>query len=427
MTTRLTRAGILKSARNLFFAGTGAASALLLLVLLVAAGRTLGEADYGRFSFALALATILEVLMDFGLKEVVTRNVARDRSVASHLVSHVFGVKLLLSTGGLATITTLAFLLRPEPDVRLACVLLGLSAVLRSYLLTARHLLNGLERFGLDSVVLVSDRLLLLVLGLAALGAGYGVLGLSVAFVAGRAAAFAIAYAIARSQVGPLNVGVDRTQWRMLIRAAAPFGLFIAVLNLYSYVDTVMLGVMRTDAETGLYSAAYRVYEGIVSLASIMGTVAGPQLARQFVTNRARHAWLARYAVGGALVAAVPIAIGTLFTAPWLLAMLFGTGFGAGAGVLRILAVGLVCVFPLQVMHAVAISVNEERVLIRAATAGCIVKVVFNTVLIPTWGIAGAALSTVASETASFAVILLRVRGSVPPGPVVNDAEGLPS
>lgn len=427
MTTRLTWGGILKSARNLFFAGTGAASALLLLVLLVAAGRTLGEADYGRFSFALALATILEVTMDFGLKEVVTRNVARDRSVAAHLVSHVFGVKLLLSAGGLAAITLLALVLRPEADVRLACVLLGISAVLRSYLLTARHLLNGLERFGLDSVVLVSDRLLLLVLGLAALAAGYGVLGLSVAFVVGRATAFTLAYTIARTQVGALTVGVDRTEWRTLLRAAAPFGLFIAVLNLYSYVDTVMLGVMRTDAETGLYSAAYRVYEGIVSLASVMGTVAGPQLARQFLVDRARHAWLTRYAVGGALIAALPIAIVTVLTAPWILAMLFGAGFGAGTAVLRILAVGLVCVFPLQVMHAVAISVNEERVLIRAATAGCVAKIVLNMALIPVWGIVGAALSTVASEAASFGVILLRVRQTVPRGPVTSDPAGLPS
>lgn len=406
----LTWAAVLKSARNLFFAGTGAASAVLLLVLLVIAGRTLGSAEYGRFSFALALASILEVLMDFGLKEVVTRNVARDRTGAARLVAQTFGVKLVLSGAGLVAITVLAFVLRPETEVRVACVLLGVSAVLRSYLLTTRHLLNGLERFGLDSIVLIGDRGLLLAFGLAALVSGYGLIGLSVAFVAGRALAFTLAYGIARSQVGTLGVAFDRDEWKILLRTAAPFGAFIAVLNLYSYVDTVMLGVMRTDAETGLYSAAYRVYEGVVSLASIMGTVAGPQLARTFVRDPERHAWLARMAVSGALAAAVPIGLLAALLAPWIMGLLFGVAFVPASSVLRTLALGLVFVFPLQVMHAVAISVNEERLLVRAASAGCLTKIACNAALIPALGIVGAALSTVVSEATSFAVIMMRVR-----------------
>ena len=54
------------------------------------------------------------------------------------------------------------------------------AAILRSYLLTVRHLLTGLERFGLESLVVVADRLLLLGLGASALFFGYGLTGLSV-------------------------------------------------------------------------------------------------------------------------------------------------------------------------------------------------------------------------------------------------------
>lgn len=402
--------GALQTARNLVFAGTGAASAVLLLVLLVVAGRVLGEEAFGRFSFALALATVLEVLMDFGLKEVVTRNVARDRSSARHLVAHMFGVKLLLSAVGFALVLAIAFLLRPEPEVRLACALLGLSAVLRSYLLTVRHLLNGLERFGLDSLVLVSDRVLLLTFGVAALAAGWGVVGLSAAFVAARLVAFAFAHWLARGQIGPIGIATDRAEWKQLLLAAAPFGLFIAVLNLYSYVDTLMLGVMRTDQETGLYSASHRVYEGVVSFASILGTITGPRLAREFVQNRQRHAWLARAAVTAAVVAAVPLSLAVGLGARPIVTQLFGEPFAPAAAPLRILVAGLVFVFPLQVMHTVAISVNEERLLVRAATAGCILNIMLNVALIPPYGMNGSASATVISEGVSLALVALGIR-----------------
>src|SRR5260370_80473 len=55
---------------------TGAGgSAGILLMLLLLAGRLLSVADYGRFSFALSLTTIVETIMDVGLGHVTVRAV----------------------------------------------------------------------------------------------------------------------------------------------------------------------------------------------------------------------------------------------------------------------------------------------------------------------------------------------------------------
>ena len=140
-------------------------STLLLAVLLVVAGRLLGDQEYGKFSFALALAMIFETVMDFGLKEVTTRKVARDHKAARSLVAQTFGLKLALALVAAIGLVVAANLLRPEPDVRLACYLLGAASILRSYVLTIRYTLQGIERFGLDGLVVVIDRSLLLVLG----------------------------------------------------------------------------------------------------------------------------------------------------------------------------------------------------------------------------------------------------------------------
>ena len=88
--------------------------------------RMLGDEDYGKFSFALALATIFETFVDFGLKEIATRSVARGPSrVAHRLVSNTVGLKLVLAVATMVALLLVARLLRAEADVRLVCYLLG--------------------------------------------------------------------------------------------------------------------------------------------------------------------------------------------------------------------------------------------------------------------------------------------------------------
>ena len=98
--------------QNLLLAGSSGASAGLLLILFVVAGRVLGEVEFGKFSFALALGTIFETLMDFGLHQVTIREVARDKSRAAIVFQHTLGIKLLWTAGGLLALLVSATLLR---------------------------------------------------------------------------------------------------------------------------------------------------------------------------------------------------------------------------------------------------------------------------------------------------------------------------
>lgn len=404
------RTTVARFARSLAFSSASAGSIALLLVLLIVAGRVLGQVDYGRFSFALALSMLLETFVDFGLREVVGRTVARDHSSAARVVRHTLGLKLVFAVVGFALYVGLVQALRPEPEVRLACYLMGLSAVLRSFLLTMRHTLNGLERFGLESAVLVTDRALLLALGAGALLSGYGLIGLGVAFVVARLVAVPVAYAVARAQIGPIGVGADLGEWRDLQRTALPFGAFIVVLTLYSYIDTVLLGLLRSDAETGLYNAGYRVFDGLNNIPVILATVVAPKLARSFVSDRGRHGWIARTSLTAGTLVALPILGVGWVLADDILRLLFGEAFVAAAPALRVLMVGLVFSFPLEIARYVAISVNAERSLLKVAGIGCVGNVALNLWLIPRFGMLGAASATVLSEALSLGLILAAVR-----------------
>ena len=393
--------------RNGVFAGISAASAGLLLLLLIAASRVLNEVDYGKFSFALGLGTIFETLMDFGLHQVAIRAVARDRSSALRIFRNSLGLKIVWALGALVLLAISATVLREETDVRLACYLIGGSLVLRSYMLTVRGVLMGLERFGWDAVVVITDRLLLLAAGVAALALGTGLRG-----TRGRVRRVPRRRPGARRRAGPPadwpgghqrrsgtleGAAADRDTARVVPRRHQP---------VHSRIDIVMLGVWRTDVETGLYQNAYSVYEGLTYLPSVLAAVLSPRLSNLFVTDRRKHRLLALGGVGVAAGLALVVGAVIFAVAGPLVVLLFGPAFAAAAGPLRILSAGLPLVYAIWILHAIAISMNREKLLLWTGIVGLVAKAGLNAWLIPAHGPSGAAIAVIAGEGVSAAVLV---------------------
>ncbi len=185
-----------------------------------------------------------------------------------------------------------------------------------------------------------------------------------------------------------------------------------------------MLGLMRGDGETGWYNAAYRLYEGFSHIPSVISFALTPRLARYFVTDRHLHRRLAWGGLAGAAAAAAATSAAAVTLAPQLVTVCFGSSYLPSAPALRILAVGFVVAFPLAVLHAVAMSVNAERSLLVTASVGCAANVLLNLVLIPRFGMHGAAAATVAGELISLGVLAaLLVRRKA----ATADAMGLPA
>ena len=76
------------------YATVTAASAVMLVALTMIAGRWLPASEYGKFAFAISLATIVETLMDIGLGPVTVRTVARDSAGAGTFFRHILGLKI---------------------------------------------------------------------------------------------------------------------------------------------------------------------------------------------------------------------------------------------------------------------------------------------------------------------------------------------
>jgi O-antigen/teichoic acid export membrane protein len=346
--------------------------------------------------------------MDWGLHQVAIRSVAREHSTAGAVFRNSIALKFAPSLVMIVVLTLLARWAKSEPDVRTACTLLAVSAVMRSYLLTIRGVLQGLERFAWDTAVVLLDRGLVLAFSATVLLSGGGLVALGWAFVGARTIAVLVSFVVARGHIGSLVPTFDRELWRDLGQRALPLGAFLILLNLYSYIDTVMLSVMAGDVTTGLYSAAYRIYEGVVYGAAVLSAVLTPRLSAEFVRDRHAFAALARRgllaSVGLAAVAGLVVAA----IAPWALTLLFGPSYDQAARTLQILCGCLLVTFPIWILQAIAIATSTEGALLRTTAIGVIVNVAANLFLIPAAGRDGAALATVIGEAVN---VLLLVHG----------------
>jgi len=216
--------------------------------------------------------------------------------------------------------------------------------------------------------------------------------------------------ALVRLFLGPITPVVDRIAWRELQAGALPLGFFMIAINMYTYVDTVILGVMRTDVEVGWYSASFRVYEGLTYVPSILAAVLTPRLSRLFVDDRSAHRSLMLRVL--ALSMALGLVLGgvALLLAGPILTTIFGREYAPGIPPLEILAGGALFVFATWILHAAAISINLDRRLLLTTIVGLTSNIVLNLIWIPRWGISGAAWATVVAEALTAALLFVQVQ-----------------
>jgi O-antigen/teichoic acid export membrane protein len=357
---------------------------------------------------AIVLATIAEVFMDFGLHQVSIRAIAANPASAGRILRTSLALKVLPGAGMVILFGAIALAITPDASARWACLLMLGSAVMRSYLLTARGVMQGLQRFGHDALVTTADRALLVVACGVALGAGAGVVAVSLVFLVARAitalAAVALAHQHLRERV------FDAALWRTLPGEAIPVGLFLLVLNVYNRIDAVMLRWLTDADQVGYYTTAYSLYEGLTYGAAVISAVLAPRLSRLWAAEPARYRLLSARA---ALVAAVLGALVALAAWPWcstVLIAIFSAKLAPAIPTLQWLLVGLPAIYMIWVLHSVAIAASKTRVLVIVSAVGAVFNITLNLWLIPRYTHGGAAMATVISEFVVGAALLAGLR-----------------
>lgn len=360
--------------------------------------------NYGIFAFALAFVFIFGIFIDLGVSDFSQREIARDKKLATSYLGNLLLWKLVLAIVVFVVLVPTINLLKSSSETRLVVYLLGLATILKSFKITCRSFFRAFERFDLDFLTAYVERCTLLAAGIVVLMMGGGLISFALVFVIVRAFDLALTFGILNWKIVKIIPRFDFSFLKKLQIEALPFGLFSIIMILYAYADTVMLSFMRTNAEVGWYNAGYKIYEGLIILPWIICAVLYPRLSRLFISHKDTHLFLSSRAVKYMFIISFPILICGIMLSENIISILFGQEFQSSVVALQILLAGIIFVFQIQLFQTILNSIDKQKVVMYVGVTGLIVNILLNLLLIPGYGVKGAAVTTVASELMIFSI-----------------------
>jgi O-antigen/teichoic acid export membrane protein len=377
---------------------------LLGFAILALLARGLGVAEFGFLTFALATCELLALATDFGSGAYLTREVAVARPRALHLLGEVLGPRLVLLAGYLASMAAVGVALAPAGGwaVFMACALYAglkqLHLAFAAVFTGTRRVAIGVAAFGSHLCVLATGVWAATSLGLG-VGAAAGVYLLAGLWLT------LISVALLSRHFGMVRPSLPA--WRRVVASSLPlFGLGL-LTTIQLRLDSALLGLLRPYADVAVYEASARLFEASQAIVRPLTTVFLPicaGLAAAGAYDGLRRSLARLSAVALAVGAAAFLAANLL--ADQVVPIVYGAGYEASAGVLRVhfAATPFVFLGAVALFHLTAI--RRERTALLCAAAGLGINAVLDLRLIPGHGPVGAAWATLAAEATTATGLL---------------------
>lgn len=372
--------------------------------------RELGAAQFGMLNLASALMVIFYVAAGMGLEVPTVLRLARDEPTG-RVLGTALALRTLASLVACAACAVAATLTQAEPLAQGVSLIVAL-AILGYAPAGFEHWFKARVQAGPVAFARLSTTLASAALKVAVLTGGGGVVALAWTVAAEALLHSLLLFAawrrFARSRRDRLVV--DTQLAGPLFRQGLPFlGASLAAM-LATKADLVLLGMLASPTQAGLYALAQKLTEVVTLVPIVLVDSAYPLLLRRIGEGRARDSQLLfDIAAGSGLLAA-----GLAVTAgAWLVTAVFGDGY---AGTV-----------PLVMLHswtcvAIALDAARQRCLGAAglqrhapwlAALGAAVSISLALVLVPRLGATGAALTALVASfasavLASFALPALR-------------------
>lgn len=383
---------------NTFYRGIAdLGSKIASIALFIVMARELGPSQFGIFTFALAFVTIVTALADFGQDAVLTREVARDRSLVRDYFANTLALKATLALPSLALATAVVGLTGSDGRTQTVVLLLGVAIVAELLTHTSSAVFQGYERLVYIPIVLITQRFVTAIAGITALKLEADVVAVSALYLAGSVVGLALSLVLlARYVWRPVPV-LEPRRWPLLMRAAVPIGLAGVFGTVLFRVDAAMLTWFESDRVVGLYGGAYRLFESTLFLGWAVGAALYPVLSRLVGDAKGSSQVFAR-GIKLALVLSLPFAVGAGVLAEPLVTTLYGASFEDAGRSLQLLAPTIV-LYPLSYL-ALTLLVAQRRHRFVTIVLGLVAveNVLANLVLIPWLSLEGAALGTTISQ-----------------------------
>lgn len=383
-------------------------SSLALGVSAVITARTLGPDERGVFSIDVTAGMLLALIGSFGVGLAGRQMLATSVSAQRVSIRDYHAVKHRLVAIQVPVASVIAIVLLPplgsgrELGEQAAFVLF---ATLYLSALLARDALYGVGSSRLAALFTALGSLSQLAAVVIVTLGDPSVTAYLVAFAVGAAVEATLAAATARRQPGSADAPSVPERRTALLRAGPPALTVVLARTGLLRGDRLILGALADPRHVGLYSVAGTATEFLSIGAFAVAQVLFQPVAASSISSSTlrRLRWLA---VIGTLIGVAVLVV----AAPWLLETLFGADYADAASALRILAIAIVPFALYQIDSYLLAARGRASSAARISVACVVLLLIGNLILVPRYGIEGAAVASLVAYTALALLMSRAVR-----------------
>ena len=359
-------------------------------------GRLLSPSAFGVITFSTGLLLYFSNVVECGIDLVGVREVAHDQSGTRRLAPALIGMRLALALVLALAIAALSPLCLPEPEASVFAVY-GISLLVVA--LSTRWIHLGLQRSRAVAIARTLGECVYLVSVLLIVHRFQDLVLVPVAQIAGDVLAAVL-----------LWLGIRRLGWKIaprfsfqeakpvLARSWPLVANVLLGLTIYNS-DLIFLRIFRGSESVGLYSAAYQLISFLINMAAAYSLSLLPALTRASAVRLDRDR-LYRSAFAQTFAVALPIALGGAMIAPAMIGTVFGDAYLRSIPALAVLICALPFTMSKEVDLIALVVAGRETTVMRMTALAVLVNLTLNLILIPKYGMMGAAWSTLATEVA---------------------------
>ncbi len=398
-----------KIAYNVFFNAT--AKILATVLALVSIGfitRYLGRDGFGDYATVLAFFSFFGSLADLGLYSIATREISRVGADEKKIMGNVFSLRLFSSLT-VFLFSPLVFLLPYSHELKIGIIIAAASFVFSA----SYSVLNGIfqkylvmDRVAITELIGKVIQLSIIILAVK-MDWGFSVIISSLLFY--MIFNFVVILILSRKYIR-FKIEIDFDYWKKFLKESLPMGIAVVITFLYFKTDTIMLSMMQSSSDVGIYNAAYKVIENITFFPAMLIGLILPLTARYIFTDKEKFQNISDKTFKVLLVLIIPVVIGALFLADGIIRLIGGGGFAESANVLRIIIFSLAFIFFGSFFNNVLLAGNLQKKLMIALGFCAVFNISLNFYLIPHYSYLGASYTSVFTEmlVASFGFYLTK-------------------
>lgn len=384
-------------AKNVFWLGIGQfGGRLIRSAITIYSARLLGASEYGIFSYALGISSFFTIFSDVGTSVILTREVAKDPQKEKNYFATIFGIKIILL---LFTAVLLIFVAPRFIKIEKAVYLMPFVALLTmidGFRDFAGSFFKGKERMELEAIVTFAVNLAVTIFGFIALTIAPTSLTLLGIYIAGSVVGLLMTIYLLREEYRGVIKYFSKELISPIAKAAWPMAAGGLVGAFMSNVDVLMLGWWRTAAEIGFYSVAQKIVGMLYIVGGLLPSAIFPAFYRIIhENNKERISSAISKTMIIVLMMALPFALGGIILGEQIIKLVFGASYVNAGPVFRILISSLLVIYPFSIFNGVILGFNKQAKMFGYSIVATLVNIVLNAVLIPNYGIEGAAAATV--------------------------------